>query len=193
MHIKNEPRTYESGVDGPAPAIWYGESAPNGDSKPFSTVPVGSIYVQTGDNPQVWHKSAESTTPHDSDWSVGMAVLSQRVSYTDFTDGGAAVGTLDLDRSIPAGAYVLRTVIHNVTGFAGNVSAALTVGDGTTVDRYNTSTLDVFSTVAAIDGGAVSGTALHTAAKTPKLTITVNSDWGLVSAGALTVKIFYLI
>ena len=80
-----------------------------------------------------------------------------------------------------------------MTGFAGDTSAALIVGDGTDTDRYMTSTLNVFGDVAAIDGGAVSGTAIHTAAKTPVLTITSGSDWGLVSAGALTVKIFYLL
>ncbi len=65
------------------------------------------------------------------------------------------------------------------------------MGDGTDTDRYMTSTLNVFSTVAAIDGGAVSGTAIHTAAKNVVLTITSGSDWGAVTAGTLTFKVIF--
>jgi hypothetical protein len=116
----------------------------------------------------------------------------ETVSYDDFTDGGAAVGTLDLATTIPAGAVFLRSLVTGITGFAGDTSATLTIGDGTDVDRYNTGTPSVFATAAAgVDMGAPSGTAWHTAAKTPKLTITSGSDWGAVNAGALTVTLFW--
>lgn len=192
MHIVNEPRTYESGITGPAPVIWYGSASPNGDSKPFSGVPIGSIYVQTGASNNIWHKTTDAG--HDSDWSVGMACLAARVTSSQFTDGGSTSGTYTLSGSIPANAYVLRTVISDVTGFTGDTSAALIVGDGSDTDRYCTaSTVNVFTTVQALDGGAPSGTQIHTAAKTPVLTITSATDFTNVTAGALTVKIFYLI
>lgn len=117
--------------------------------------------------------------------------IRQTVSYDEFTDGGAAIGTLDLDESIPVGAVVQQTLIDDVTGFAGDTSATIQVGDGTDVDRYSTGTPSVFTTAAAIDAGVPSGTKFHSAAKTPKLTITTNADWTSVSAGALTITIFY--
>ncbi len=122
----------------------------------------------------------------------GLKVYRQVCPYTAFTDGGGAVGTLALGTSIPAGAVFERALFSGLTGFTGNVSASATLGDGTDVDRYNTGTPDFFTTAAAgVDAGVPSGTLFHSAAKTPTLTITVNSDWGLVVAGSVVVTIFY--
>lgn len=118
---------------------------------------------------------------------------SQVVSYSEFTDGGGAAGTLDLGISIPAGAVFEQTLISALTGFTGDTSAALTVGDGTDVDRYNTGTPSVFTTAAAgIDAGVPSGTRFHSAAKTPKLTVTSNADFTSVTAGAMKVTLVWL-
>jgi len=122
-----------------------------------------------------------------------MNKVSQAVTYDEFTDGGGAVGTLDLDDAIPAGASFLLGNLLAVVGFAGDVSAALTVGDGTDVDRYNASTIDVFSAIAGGVGlGEPSGTIYHAAEKTVTLTITVDADWGSVTAGGFTIELFYL-
>lgn len=117
----------------------------------------------------------------------------QTVRLAEFTDGGSTVGTLDLNHTIPAGAVFLQSAVTGITGFAGDTSATLQIGDGTDVDRYSTGTPSVFTTAAAgVDMGVPSGTKWHTAAKTPKLTITVNSDWGAVTAGVLTAHLWYL-
>jgi len=120
--------------------------------------------------------------------------LEETVAYSAFTDGGAAVGTYDITvGTIPAGATFLYSAVTAVTGFAGDVSAALTIGDGTDVDRYNTSTIDVFSTAAnGVAAGDPSGTRYHDAAKTVKLTVTTNADYTSVSAGSVTVELYYL-
>jgi hypothetical protein len=119
--------------------------------------------------------------------------ITSTVAFDAFTDGGAAVGTYDLAEAIPAGALYLGTAVTAVVGFAGDTSAALTIGDGTDVDRYNTSTVNVFSTAAAgVAAGAPSGTLYHTAAKTPKLTITTAADWTSVSAGSVMVELYYM-
>lgn len=193
MQIENTPRFHESGIDGPAPVVWYGKGAVDGDAYPFLQAPAGSLYFLQGDQPRVFQKL--DAAGRDTDWAMlgGVGVILERVTRSQFTDGGSTSGTKTLAQSIPIGAVVLKTVIVDVTGFTGDTSAALTVGDGTDVDRYNTSTLDVFSAVNAIDGGAISGTAVHaSAAKAPVLTITSASDFTNVTAGALTVKIFYL-
>ena len=101
--------------------------------------------------------------------------------------------TYDLSE-IPIGATVLRCVLAApLTGFAGDTSAVIIVGDGSDTDRYMTGTPDVFSDLAGgLDLGVVSGVAYHAAAKTPTITITAGSDWGAVTAGALTIEIYYM-
>jgi hypothetical protein len=121
-----------------------------------------------------------------------LVVYQETVLFSQFTDGGGAAGTFDLSHSIPAGAVYARSTVHAITGFTGDTSATMTLGDGTDVDRYNTGTPSLFTTAAAgVDLGAPSGTLWHTAAKTPVLTVTSGSDWGLVVAGAVTVTLFY--
>ncbi len=121
------------------------------------------------------------------DWIEESAVLA------DFTDGGGAAGTYTFSAQIPIGAVVLQTIVYNVAAFAGDTSAVLTVGDGTDVDRYNTGTPSVFAAATIIEAGIPSGTAAHAAAKAPVLTITANADWGSVTGGGLTVRIYYLL
>lgn len=120
--------------------------------------------------------------------------LEETVSYDDFTDGGSTSGTYDITvGTIPAGATFLYATVTAVTGFAGDTSAVLTIGDGTDVDRYNTSTINVFATAAnGVSAGDPSGTRYHTAAATVTLTVTSGADFTSVSAGSLTVELFYL-
>lgn len=125
----------------------------------------------------------------------GLRSYQQTVTVAEFTDGGSTVGTLDLGISIPAGAVYEQTLISGLTGFAGDTSATLQVGDGTDVDRYSTGTPSVFTTASAgIDAGVPSGTKFHSTAKTPKLTITSNADFTSVVSegnGAMTVTLFW--
>ena len=195
MFFENTARFLQSGVDGPVPSVWYGTNALDGDAYPWLQAPVGSIYHYiNGQNQKMYQKMTTTSGGHDSEWALlgGRGVLVDRVLYTDFTDGTAAVGTYTMSQALPAGAVVEHVLLQAVTGFTGNVSAVLTVGDGSTVDRYNTGTPSIFTTAAAIDMGAVSGTAFSATAITPKLTATVNSDWTAVAAGALPIKIFYM-
>lgn len=124
---------------------------------------------------------------------TGSVVRYQQVcGFAAFTDGGGAAGTLALGVSIPAGVVYERTLFTTLTGFTGNTSATATLGDGSDVDRYNTGTPDFFTTAAAgVDAGVPSGVLFHSAAKTPTLTVTANSDWGLVVAGSVLVTMFW--
>lgn len=188
----NYPEYLESGVAGQNPTEWFGVDAVDGDVGDWIQVGAGSMYMQRDlDNDLCTLPLTKIKNESlDNDWT-GWQVIGETVSYTDFTDGGGAAGTYTSKLTIPAGALVYKTIIQNVTGFAGDTSAALIVGDGTDTDRYMTSTLNVFGDVAAIDGGAVSGTAIHTAAKNVVLTITSGSDWGAVTAGTLTFKVIF--
>jgi hypothetical protein len=194
LKIPNYPDLWESAIDGAAPTIWFGNEVPDGDAKPFTLAAPGSTYIQNETTPTHYVKTTDAG--RDSDWSTVAGVVAQRVTVADFTDGGTTTGTLTLDGSIPIGALVTRVVVSDVTGFAGDTTAVLMVGDGTDDDRYNASgDIDVFTTVAALDGGIPQGTQVHTTAKTPVLTITSTSDFAAVvtnGSGAMTVKIFYV-
>ena len=119
--------------------------------------------------------------------------FTETVAFGDFTDGGATVGTIQLTNTIPIGAWHVCTLAPNVTGFAGDTSAVVTIGDGSDVDRYNTGTPDVFSTAAnGIALGAPSGVQYHAVAATVTVTVTTAADFTSVSAGSLTLEFFYL-
>ena len=125
--------------------------------------------------------------------SASIVKISETETYDNFTDGGAAAGTWALATQVPAGAWVICCLATAVTGFAGDTSAVVTVGDGTDADRYNTGTPDVFSTAASgVALGAPSGVQYHDTAKTVTVTVTSATDFTSVSAGSLTIEIYYL-
>lgn len=121
-----------------------------------------------------------------------LGYIEEYVQRSQFTDGGAAAGTYQMKSALPIGAQVLASLLTQVTGFTGDTSAVLVIGDGTDVDRYNTGTPSVFTTANQIAMGAASGTAVHTAAVFPTLTVTSASDFTNVTAGAFKVRIVYL-
>lgn len=194
--ITNQAERFESGISGAGPAQWFGPDVPDGDRGPWADAPVGSRYLQKTATSARWYEKRKSDGA-DNDWALTWGEIRETVAFTDFTDGGAAVGTYNLTETIPAGAWVLRSMLRNVTGFAGDTSAVITVGDGdgggsTDVDRYNTGTPSVFATATAVDLGAPSGTQVHTAAATVRLAVTTASDWGKVTAGRLTISIYFV-
>lgn len=196
----NAPEKFESGIDGAAQQEWYGKATLDGTRGPWATAPVGSRYLQkaTTTLARLYQRVKAGHAvlgPRTDDWAEGLAMISQTVRVADFTDGGSTIGTIDLTQTIPVGAWVQRVVLVNVTGFAGDTSATLQVGDGTTVARYSTGTPSIFTTAAAIDMGAVSGTAVHVAAATVRLTVTTAADFTAAvtnGTGQLTIRIYYL-
>lgn len=122
-------------------------------------------------------------------------VLEETHLASSFTDGGSTVGTKTMTGWLPAGAVILGTKVRVPAGFAGDTSAALTIGDGSDVDRYNTSTVDIFTTAAGgVQSGIPSGDKLQATAVRPVLTVTSAVDITSVIAGAgsVTVAIFYI-
>lgn len=192
MMIGNNLKSQSSGVDGSGPGAFFKGSALDGTAGDDSLSPVGTMRWY-GNKMYRRYKAAHATLgARTDDWAQGLHVLTQTVKFSEFTDGGGTSGTFALTETIPVGAKVIGTTLVNVTGFTGDTSAVITVGDGTDVDRYNTSTPSVFTTAAAIDGGAISGTAIHATAATVTLTVTSATDFTLVTAGQLTVRIYYL-
>lgn len=126
--------------------------------------------------------------------SVGF--LKETVAVASFTDGGSTAGTYQMVGAVPAGAIILGSKIGPVTGFAGDTTATLKIGDGSDDDRYMTGTPSVFTTQAVgVDCGVPSGTKLVTTANRPTLTVTSSSDFTAVKsngAGVVTVTIYFL-
>ena len=122
----------------------------------------------------------------------GLRCLAVTVPYSAFTPS-STIGTHDPTEQIPARAWVQQAILVDVTGFTGgaNASATIQIGDGTTVARYSTGTPSVFTTAVAIDLGVPSGTKIHTTAATVRITITVSSAFNTITAGSLTLLLYY--
>jgi hypothetical protein len=112
------------------------------------------------------------------------------ILFSEFTDGGAAAGTYTSKITLPVGFWVDRAVLTAVTGFTGDTSATITIGDGSDVDRLNTGTPSVFTTATIINIGLPSGILPVITAYQPVLTVTSAADFTSVTAGALTLKIY---
>lgn len=193
MRIINS-RVYNSDpLDGDQLELKHGTVAVDGDGKFFKDLPVGSAYWRrvTANHVQQYVKTKDDNV--DDDWMLAAGLICQRVTFSQFTDGGGASGTKDLNATIPAGAWFERAQISRLTGFTGDTSATIIIGvTGGDTDRYMTGTPSVFTTATqGVDVGAPSGTVWHTAAAVPTLLIASATDWGLVTAGAVTVKMFY--
>jgi len=195
MRISNEYLTNAHPITGVyQPEIFWGTDAPAAEST-FTAKAVGSIYHRyvTANHTQMYKKAKNDGLADD--YALIEGVISQRLVYADFTDGGGAAGTKSLNGTIPVGAYLDKAQVHNVTGFTGDTTAVIIISGGvdvtTDTDGYMTGTPSVFTTAAAVTVGVPSGVRTVTTAGIPLVTITKGSDWGAGTAGALTVTLFY--
>ena len=132
---------------------------------------------------------------------VGMGIrkVAQWCLYSDFTDGTAAAGTLALTEKIPAGSFVLGSKVRVTTGFTGDTSCTLDVGDGSDPDLFSYTTHNIYTAANNLMEGCDSAAAGNTGTgivpilteTTITLTATGGSDWGDVTAGRLLVEVFY--
>ena len=119
-----------------------------------------------------------------------LGYIEEYVQRSQFTDGGSTAGTYQLKSAIPIGAQVIVSLVTQLTGFTGDTSAVITVGDGSDVDRYNTGTPSVFATISRLDLGVASGTRFIATANRPTITVTSGADFTSVSAGALSIRVY---
>lgn len=119
--------------------------------------------------------------------------ITETVARSQFTDGGSTSGTYQMQGEVPVGAFLVGSKVTVAEGFTGDTSAALTIGDGSDVDRYMTGTPSVLSVAASgIQMGVPSGNKNITTANRPTLTVTGAADFTSISAGSLTVSIYYI-
>lgn len=189
----------QNSIIGGIPTWLVGTDAIDGDAVPFVSMRVGSKYtlVDTTNDTAVTYEKVKNDGA-DNDWSAagGMLVISETFTPADCVDS-TTTGTYTLNQSPPIGSLVIRSGLFNVTGWAGDTSAVATIGTAADADRFMVaSTLDVFSTVAALDGGVPSGATAITVATTVQVVITSASDFTSVvtnGSGVATVKLFCLL
>lgn len=172
---------------GDNPRVLYGTAIPD-VTKPTwgSRRKQGSIYIRqiAANHCQEWVRVGYSASSWD--WVCKGGWILARLSVADFTDGGATLGTLVLTPQYPAGAIADVGTCRDVVGWAGDVSAALTVGEATNpdVDRYMTGTPSVFATASFINFGVPSGIRHHTAAQAITAYVTTATDFTLCKTNA---------
>lgn len=189
MRLTNDAFVNED-VFGAQPHIFYGTTAITGSAQPFLGKPLGSKYIRNGAG-FVHEYMKLQNNGANADWVLLQGVVIDTIALADVTDGGAAIATFTMTGDIPIGAEASRTDLRSITGWAGDTSATIQVGDGTDVDRYTTGTPSIFTTAEMVDAGAISGTNIHVAAVSPVVTITSGSEWGSVTAGSVTVAIWF--
>lgn len=124
--------------------------------------------------------------------AVGLRSISFDLDYTDFATAGGASGTATLATLIPAGAHYVQTIINKATGFAGNVSAGLFIGDGSDNDRYSQGTINVFADApTGLNAGTPSGNRYHSNPGTPTFIVTTSNNFGSVTAGNIQGRMIF--
>jgi len=131
---------------------------------------------------------------------VGVSIrkVGQWVDYSDFIDGAGVSGTLALSKVIPAGSFVFGSKVKVVTGFTGDTTAVLDIGDGSDDDLFSQTTHNILAAasnlVEGADGAAAGserGIVPIASDATVTLTVTGASDFSLISAGRMYVEVFY--
>jgi len=122
------------------------------------------------------------------------------IDHADFTDGGAAVGTVDILPAIPANSIVLGAQVDVIEAFAGEAAAVIQVGyasgdldavsPNTDPDLANLTASHILCGFNPVDLG--NGDSAIEAPTTVRVTITTTDDWTHVTAGKIRVRVMYL-
>jgi len=123
---------------------------------------------------------------------LGLRKVAQWIDFSDFTDGGGAVGTLEMSDVIPAGSFVIGSKVTVKTGFTGDTTCTLGIeskaySGNTTYNIFTAANNLMKAAFISADAGLVA----VPIATTVSLTATSGSDWGLVTAGKIFVEVFY--
>ncbi len=123
---------------------------------------------------------------------LGLGVISQAIVFGDFTDNEDATAYIDLTTKLPAGAIVLGWECVVATGFTGSATCTVQVGVAGALDKFSVVTdLSIFA--AGTVGATVKAGNVYCAAETTvRVTATEDSDWGDITAGAMTVNVWYI-
>jgi len=129
-------------------------------------------------------------------WDGGVTVgkvTSQALLYDAFTDNTNTTGYLDISTQIPADTIVIGWKATVATGFTGDGSAAIQVGVAGDTDAFSADTAQsVYTSSTAVGAASLAASAFCDSATTARVTVTGGADFTSVSAGNMTVTIYYL-
>jgi hypothetical protein len=181
----------QNGVIGAIRGEFAGKATPNGSRPLWVKAPSGSMYwnCPTPNQSEQWLKVKNDA--RNDDWVLVQGIISQRITKAQMTDGGAALGTKDLNATIPVGATVQSCIVTDLDDFAPTATVTFTIGDASDVDRYMTGTPSAAADADYPSVGVPSGTAFHATAATPRLYVTDAADFTALTAGAMTITIRY--
>lgn len=117
--------------------------------------------------------------------------VSRTMAFSDFTDNTNATGYCDITTQIPAGALVLGWKAVTTTGFTGDTTAVIQVGIAGGVGNYSTTTNGSVAGAGTVGSASVLATSFCAAATTARVTVTGGADFTSISAGSMTVTVFY--
>ena len=120
-------------------------------------------------------------------------VTSQSMAYSDFTDNGDATGYKDMTDKMPAGAIPQGFKAVVTTGFTGDTSATIQVGVSGDLDRFSSVTDQSVYSAGTVGAGAPADACDGmNAAQTIRVTVTSATDFTSVSAGEMTVYVYWI-
>jgi hypothetical protein len=120
-------------------------------------------------------------------------ITSQSLAYGDFTDNEDATGYIDVTTQLPAGALPLGFKAVVTTGFTGDTTATIQVGVATDLDRFSLNTDQSVLAAASVGSlAATDGADGMNAAQTIRVTVTGGADFTSISAGVMTVEVYYI-
>lgn len=122
------------------------------------------------------------------------SLISQVMDYDDFTDNEDTTGYCDFEKALPAGAVPLGWRAKVSTGFTGDTTAVMQVGIDGDVNKYSANTAQSCLAAGTVGSLALAVDAMtgHSAAKTPRVTVTGGADFTSIEAGSMQVEIFYI-
>ena len=120
-------------------------------------------------------------------------LVSQTLGYASFTDNGDAGGYIDFSSgTIPAGAIVVGWKAVVATGFTGDTTAVAEVGVSGDTDAYSADTSQSVLDAATVGSASLASSSFVASAATPRVTVTGGADFGNISAGSMTVTVYYI-
>ncbi len=123
------------------------------------------------------------------------SVVSQTLAIASFTDNTNTTGYIDFTKALPVGAMVLGWKATVTTAFTGNTSAVMQVGIAGDLDKFSANTAQSCFTAGTVGSLALAADAVtgFSSALTPRVTVTGGSDFTAITAGAMTVEVFFMV
>jgi len=120
--------------------------------------------------------------------------IEQDITLADMTDNaGTATGYVDLTATIPAKCQITGWTCNTTTAWTGDVSAAVTLGIAGATDAYSSVITGSCFTAIFVGSQPKDGvTTIGTAAVTIRVTVTSNADFTSITAGASTIRVYYI-